>query len=108
MILSSCLVIVGSGLTDSGTAASGTAASATTDSTTAAAAATTVVSRTVLEDFPNCGEKGTSTRVVGGTEVVQNEYPWLCSLKYKVPRAQIHPPLVCMQPFKTKRCWTRF
>ena len=102
MILSSCLVIVGSGLTDSGTAAS-----ATTDSTTAAAAATTVVSRTVLEDFPNCGEKGTSTRVVGGTEVVQNEYPWLCSLKYKVT-SQIHPPLVCMQPFKTKRCWTRF
>ena len=80
------IVIVGSGLTDSGTAASGTAASATTDSTTAAAAATTVVSRTVLEDFPNCGEKGTSTRVVGGTEVVQNEYPWLCSLKYKVTR----------------------
>ena len=102
------IVIVGSGLTDSGTAASGTAASATTDSTTAAAAATTVVSRTVLEDFPNCGEKGTSTRVVGGTEVVQNEYPWLCSLKYKVTRAQINPPLVCMQPFKTKRCWTRF
>jgi hypothetical protein len=44
---------------------------------------TTVASRTVLEDFPNCGEKGTSTKVVGGTEIVMNEYPWLCSLKYK-------------------------
>jgi hypothetical protein len=52
--------------------------------------ATTVTSRTVLEDFPSCGEKGTSTRVVGGTEVVMNEYPWLCSLKYKV-LLRIHP-----------------
>jgi hypothetical protein len=52
-------------------------------------AATTVTSRTVLEDFPSCGEKGTSTRVVGGTEVVMNEYPWLCSLKYKVVQPSI-------------------
>ncbi len=58
--------------------------------------ATTVTSRTVLEDFPSCGEKGTSTRVVGGTEVVMNEYPWLCSLKYKVV-LRFHPPIIILQ-----------
>ena len=38
--------------------------------------------RQELSDFPDCGEKGSSTRVIGGTEVVENEYPWLCSLTY--------------------------
>ncbi len=40
-------------------------------------------SSTRLEDFPDCGEKGTNTRIVGGTEVAPNEYPWLCSLQYQ-------------------------
>jgi len=43
---------------------------------------TTFKPRSVLADFPDCGVKGSSNRVVGGTEVVENEYPWLCSLKY--------------------------
>ena len=50
---------------------------ATTDATT-----TTFQPRRRLEDFPECGEKGSSTRVVGGAEVVEGEYPWLCSLTY--------------------------
>ena len=37
----------------------------------------------MLTDFPDCGEKGSASRVVGGSEIVENEYPWLCSLKYK-------------------------
>jgi len=52
----------------------------TTQSTTST---TEFVPRSVLEDFHNCGVKGSSNRVVGGTEVVENEYPWLCSLKYR-------------------------
>ena len=52
-------------------------------SSTAAPATTTYTPRTTLSDFPNCGLKGSSNRVVGGTEVVENEYPWLCSLKYR-------------------------
>jgi hypothetical protein len=79
--------VVSSGSADSATADS----SATTEAPTAA---TTVVSRTILEDFPNCGEKGTSTRVVGGTEIVQNEYPWLCSLKYKVVKVKLFKHVV--------------
>jgi len=62
-----------------------TATTTTTTTTTTSPATTTdeVVVRTVLEDFSFCGEKGSTTRVVGGKEVVENEYPWLCSLKYK-------------------------
>jgi len=52
-------------------------------STTEPATTTTFEPRTILEDFPNCGIKGSSNRVIGGTEVVENEYPWLCSLKYR-------------------------
>ena len=52
-------------------------------STSASPAITTTFKpRSVLTDFPDCGVKGSSNRVVGGTEVVENEYPWLCSLKY--------------------------
>ena len=57
--------------------------SAAADSSTAAPATTTYTPRTTLSDFPSCGVKGSSNRVVGGTEVVENEYPWLCSLKYR-------------------------
>ena len=57
--------------------------SAAGDSSTAAPATTTYTPRTTLSDFPSCGVKGSSNRVVGGTEVVENEYPWLCSLKYR-------------------------
>jgi len=52
-------------------------------STTEPTTTTTFTPRTILEDFPNCGVKGSSNRVIGGTEVVENEYPWLCSLKYR-------------------------
>jgi len=50
--------------------------------TTTTTSGTTVSPRTSLEDFDDCGEKGSSTRVIGGTEIVENEYPWLCSLTY--------------------------
>jgi len=55
------------------------------DPTTTARPATTTpfVQRSVLKDFDNCGVKGSSNRVIGGAEVVENEYPWLCSLKYR-------------------------
>ena len=39
------------------------------ESTTASTTTTTFEPRTVLEDFPNCGVKGSSNRVIGGTEV---------------------------------------
>jgi len=50
--------------------------------TTTSGTTTTVSPRTRLEDFDDCGEKGSATRVIGGTEIVENEYPWLCSLTY--------------------------
>ena len=37
-------------------------------STTEPATTTTFEPRTILEDFPNCGIKGSSNRVIGGTE----------------------------------------
>jgi len=37
----------------------------------------------LLENYPDCGVKGSSTKVVGGSQIVENEYPWLCSLKYR-------------------------
>ena len=55
----------------------------TGDTTTEAAKPTPAPQRDFLEDFPDCGEKGSASRVVGGTEITENEYPWLCSLKYK-------------------------
>ena len=39
--------------------------------------------RSIFEDFPDCGFKGSSTRVIGGENILENEYPWLCSLKYR-------------------------
>lgn len=51
--------------------------------TTTATTTTTFEPRSVFEDFPECGVKGSATRVIGGTEIVENEYPWLCSLKYR-------------------------
>ena len=51
---------------------------------------TTPSPRTVLADFPDCGEKGSATRVIGGAEVVENEYPWLCSLTYNRYRLPVH------------------
>jgi len=52
-------------------------------STSRPTSTTPFVPRSVLEDFDNCGVKGSSNRVIGGSEVVENEYPWLCSLKYR-------------------------
>ena len=52
------------------------------ESTTTTTTTTTFKPRSVLSDYPDCGVKGSSNRVIGGTEVVKNEYPWLCSLKY--------------------------
>eukprot|EP00096_Caligus_rogercresseyi_P011233 TRINITY_DN4357_c0_g1_i1.p2 TRINITY_DN4357_c0_g1~~TRINITY_DN4357_c0_g1_i1.p2 ORF type:complete len:452 (-),score=65.83 TRINITY_DN4357_c0_g1_i1:1528-2883(-) len=40
------------------------------------------VNTNAFRSFPNCGEKGASTRIIGGEEIQENEYPWLCSLRF--------------------------
>lgn len=73
--------------------------SSSTTGETTTTTTTTFEPRTLLENFPDCGVKGSSNRVVGGAEVmveliksrdvvilvkiVEGEYPWLCSLKYR-------------------------
>ena len=61
-----------------------TSTTTTYTSTTTTSTSTTTqlsISKHILEDFPHCGEKGSANKVIGGTQIHENEYPWLCSLR---------------------------
>ncbi|XP_040582967.1 serine protease 33 [Lepeophtheirus salmonis] len=57
----------------------------TTRRTTSSSSTTTpsLIPDKVLRNFPFCGEKGVSTRIIGGKDIRENEYPWLCSLRFR-------------------------
>jgi len=52
----------------------------TTTTSTTTTTTTTPVPLPKLQNATNCGVKGDSNRVIGGSAATENQYPWICSI----------------------------